>query len=84
MGAVINGDSEFSGKITVTDSTSTMNTGTVGGFDSSSTGLTKNDTIVLSPSGYNGTVTINSSTSSNGPWAIYSKGNFGVTTGGIL
>lgn len=83
-GAVINGDSEFSGKITVTDSTSTMNTGTVGGFDSSSTGLTKNDTIVLSPSGYNGTVTINSSTSSNGPWAIYSKGNFGVTTGGIL
>lgn len=83
-GAVINGDSEFSGKITVTDDSSTVNHGTVGGFDSSSSGLSKSDTIVLSPSGYSGTVTIKDGVSSSGPWAIYSKGNFGVTTGGIL
>lgn len=70
------------GTITATGD-STINQGTVGGFTSSSSGLSSND-VILSSTGYNGTVTINSSTSSNGPWAIYSKGNFGVTTGGTL
>ena len=72
------------GKIVVTDSSSQMNMGTVGGLTSSPDGLSSGDTIILSPTGYDGTVTIKTGVSSSGPWAIYSKGNFGVTTGGTL
>ena len=68
----------------VTDDNSSVNAGTVGGLTSTPNGLSSGDTIVLSPTGYNGTVTIKTGVSSNGPWAIYSKGNFGVTTSGTL
>lgn len=70
------------GTITATGG-STINQGTVGGFISSSSGLSSND-VILSSTGYGGRVSINSSTYSDGPWAIYSKGNFGVTIDGIL
>ena len=75
---------DISGKVIVTDDNSSVNAGTVGGLTSTPNGLSSGDTIVLSPTGYNGTVTIKTGVSSNGPWAIYSKGNFGVTTSGTL
>jgi hypothetical protein len=70
---------DVSGKIKITDSSSELNSGKIGGFDASSNGLSNSDTIVLSPQGYTGTVN-----GTSGSWAIYSKGNFGVSTGGIL
>jgi hypothetical protein len=53
------------GTITATGD-STINQGTVGGFTSSSSGLSSND-VILSSIGYNGRVSINSSTYSDGP-----------------
>ena len=49
-GAKIKGTGEFGGKIVVTDGNSTINQGTVAGFDASNTGL-KYRTIILSPAG---------------------------------
>lgn len=72
----------ISGKIVVTDTSSTVNNGTVGGFTSSDKGLTKG-TIVLSPSGGAITGTVHDS-GSRSDWAIYANGNFGVTTAGNL
>ena len=70
---------DVSGKVTITDANSQLNSGTIAGFNASSSGLSKSDTIVLSPTGYSGSVN-----GTSGSWAIYSKGNFGVTTGGTL
>ena len=70
---------DVSGKIKITDSGSELNSGKIGGFDASSNGLSNSDTIILSPSGVSKTVN-----GTTGAWAIYSKGNFGVSTGGIL
>lgn len=75
----------ISGKITITDSSSTMNTGTIGGWTSTTTGLKNNastPTLELSPAG--GTYhTVHDSGNIN-TWAIYANGNFGVTTAGNL
>jgi hypothetical protein len=73
---------DISGKIVVTDTSSTVNNGTVGGFTSSDKGLTKG-TIVLSPSGGAVTGAVHDS-GSRSDWAIYANGNFGVTTNGNL
>lgn len=78
-GAIIDGSGQFSGKIVITDNTSEMNMGTIAGYVASSNGLTASDIITFSPKGISGTV--NGHTDN---WAIYSKGNFGVTTGGHL
>lgn len=72
------GDGVFSGKIVVTDNSSSVNMGSVGGWSSSNTALTSTN-MVLSSSGASGTVNNHSDS-----WSIYSRGNFGVTTGGIL
>lgn len=70
----------ISGKIVVTDSSSTMNTGTVGGWEATDTML-KVTGIELSPTG--GTEhTVNDTTSKK--WAIWANNNFGVTTEGKL
>ena len=78
-GAQIDGSGTFSGKLIVTDDSSQLNKGEIAGFDASDNGLTNGDTIKLSPSGVSGTVN-----NHNDRWAIYSKGNFGVTTNGKL
>lgn len=72
----------ITGKIVVTDSTSSMNTGTVGGWTSNTDRL-KNagNTLVLSASGV-GPFTVNGHQASN--WALYANGNFGVDTNGNL
>lgn len=68
-GAQIKGSGEFSGKITCN------NDSTING----ALGQVAADSVTLSANGVSGTV--NSHPDS---WAIYSKGNFGVTTGGHL
>jgi hypothetical protein len=79
-GAVIGGNSNFEGKINVTDSGSSINNGVVGGWNASSSGL-KVTGIELSPTG--GTQhTVNGQTGSN--WALWANDNFGVTTDGKL
>ena len=71
---------QITGKIIVTDSDSTMNTGTVGGWEATNTAL-KVTGIELSPKG--GTEhTVNGRTGSD--WAIWANNNFGVTTSGYL
>ena len=81
-GNLLANGANISGKIVVTDSTSTMNTGTVGGWTSNTDRL-KNagNTLVLSATGV-GPYTVNGHQASN--WAIYANGNFGVDTNGNL
>ena len=67
----------ISGIITVTDGSS-VNAGTVGGWNTNSNGLSKNN-VYISSNGVNGVVNGHSDN-----WTLYSKGNFGVTTGGYL
>lgn len=73
------------GQIIISDSNSQINTGTVGGWTASSTGLTNgaNPSLVLSPAGGAITGTVNNS-GSRSDWGIYMNGTFGVTTGGTL
>lgn len=71
----------ITGKIVVTDSGSSMNTGTVGGWTSTTTGLKNGNTLVLSASG-TGPFSVNDRSGSD--WAIYANGNFGVTTSGNM
>lgn len=80
--AKFSGSGEFSGKITVTDTSSQMNKGTVGGWTAGNNGLT-NGTLVLSPAGGAITGTVHDS-GSRSDWGIYMNGNFGVTTNGDL
>lgn len=77
-GATITGSGTFTGKIIVNDSNSTVNTGSVGGWSASDSGLSKSG-IWLSPGGLSGTV--NGSTQN---YSLYVNGNFGVTPSGIL
>ena len=78
--AKFSGSGEFTGKVVVTTSDSTVNNGTVGGWTSSSSGL-KTTGIELSPTG--GTShTVNGRTGLD--WAIWANNNFGVTTNGHL
>lgn len=83
---IFTGSGEFTGYIMVTDDGSQMNKGTVGGFQSGDNGLSSKGkkTIILSPGGYSDRVTLNNGKYSDGLWAIYSLGNMGVTTGGVL
>lgn len=79
-GALKASNADITGKITVTDSNSTVNTGTVAGWEADDYGLNKG-TIELSPNG--GTShTVNGRTGND--WTFYANGNFGVTTGGYL
>jgi len=73
------------GQIIISDSNSQINTGTVGGWTASSTGLTNgaNPSLVLSPAGGAITGAVNNS-GSRSDWGIYMNGTFGVTTGGTL
>lgn len=75
---------DISGKIVVTDASSEINQGTVGGMTSTANGLSRGKTIVLSPTGHTDTITIADGVSSSGPWAIFSNYNFGVTVDGNL
>lgn len=77
-GEVYATNGHFQGTVTVTDSNSTVNAGKVGGWTSSNTALTSSN-MVLSSAGASGVVNNHSDS-----WSIYSRGNFGVTTGGIL
>lgn len=74
---------DLTGKIVVTDSTSTVNTGTVGGWTSTNNGLKTSDAkLVLSPAGgATGNVAVHDSGNRN-DWGIYMNGKFGVTTAG--
>ncbi len=80
-GNLLANGANISGKIVVTDSSSTVNTGTVGGWTSTTTGLKNGNTLVLSASG-TGPFTVNDRSGSD--WAIYANGNFGVTTSGNM
>lgn len=57
---------------------SEVNDGTVGGWYTNENGLSKND-VYISSGGISGTVNGHSDS-----WTLYSRGNFGVTTGGYL
>lgn len=75
-GAKIKGSGEFSG--TITSNASSKIAGTV---DADLKGL-KADAVILSADGISGSQY--GVIDCTGPWAIYSKGNFGVTTAGKL
>lgn len=73
---------DISGKVTITDSNSQWNDGTIGGWKSTSDGLknaTSSPTIILSASGISKTV---NGTTAN--MVFYANGNFGVDTSGKL
>jgi len=84
-GNLVATSANITGKIVVTDSTSSMNTGTVGGWTSTGNGLqntTSGPTLVLSPAGgATGNVAVYDSGNRN-DWGIYMNGKFGVTTNG--
>lgn len=73
----------ITGKVVITDNSSTFNTGTVGGWTSTSSGLKNNNTkLVLSPvGGVTGNVAVHDSGNRN-DWGIFMNGKFGVTTAG--
>ena len=76
----------ITGKIVVTDNSSTVNNGKVGGWQSTDNGLinsSSSTSLVLSPAGG----AINSAVHNSGTrsdWGIYMNGKFGVTTGGVV
>jgi len=76
---------DLTGKVIITDTSSEMNKGTVGGWTSTSNGLKTSDAkLVLSPTGgATGNVAVHDSGARN-DWGIYMNGKFGVTTGGDL
>ena len=76
---------DLTGKIVITDTSSEMNKGTVGGWTSTNNGLKTSDAkLVLSPTGgATGNVAVHDSGARN-DWGIYMNGKFGVTTGGDL
>lgn len=82
-GSVKASNADITGKIVVTNSNSTVNTGTVGGWKADSDGLSNGGKLVLSPSGGAITGVINNS-GSRSDWAIFMNGNFGVLTNGTM
>lgn len=74
---------DLTGKVVITDTSSEMNKGTIGGWTSTSNGLKTSDAkLVLSPAGgATGNVAVHDSGNRN-DWGIYMNGKFGVTTGG--
>jgi hypothetical protein len=82
-GSVKASNADITGKIVVTNSNSTVNTGTVGGWKADSDGLSNGGKLVLSPSGGAITGAINNS-GSRSDWAIFMNGNFGVLTNGTM
>lgn len=83
-GAEIDGDSKFTGYIHITDGSSDMNTGEVGGWGVNGSGLSRGE-MYLSSAGISGKeVNVGNGYKSSGPWSIFSNYNFGVTTSGTL
>ena len=85
-GTLLANGANISGKIVVTDSSSTVNTGSVGGWVSTDKGLknsASSTSLVLSPAGGAITGTVHSS-GSRSDWGIFMNSKFGVTTSGDL
>lgn len=74
---------DLTGKIVITDTSSEMNKGSIGGWTSTDSGLknaASSASLMLSAGGVAGTVHGHQ----DNYWAIYANGKFGVTTGGDL